>query len=153
VGHLYQGRYKGILVDIEDGLDLRDEVFGQSILGSDGFIDRIKSEYGSGQIREQPSARSLKQYQQQNVILAAIEKETGKDLTTLVKGKGEMRRIAMDLLYRFGGLKGPAIGALFGVDYSAVSQERKRLRERLVRDQGLAELMQRLERSLSIIKI
>ena len=142
------------MVDVEEGLDLKNEVFSQSILGNDDFIERIKSEYlESGQIREQPSARSLKQYQQQNVILAAIEKETGKDLATLIKGKGEVRRIAMDLLYRFGGLKGPAIGALFGVDYSAVSQERKRLRERLGRDQALSELMQRLERVLSTIKI
>ena len=145
---------KQIIVDIEDGLDLKNEVFSQSILGTDDFIERIKSEYlESGQIREQPSARSLKQYQQQNVILAAIEKETGKDLATLRKGKGEVRRIAMDLLYRLGGLKGPAIGALFGVDYSAVSQERKRLRERIGRDQALSELMQRLERVLSTIKI
>jgi putative transposase len=52
-----------------------------------------------------------------------------------------------------GGLKGPAIGTLFGVDYSSVSQERKRLRERLGRDQALSELMQRLERGLSTIKI
>jgi putative transposase len=56
----------------------------------------------------------------------------------------------MDLLYRFRGL---AIGALFGVDYSSVSQERKRLRERIGRDEALSELMQRLERGLSTIKI
>jgi hypothetical protein len=59
----------------------------------------------------------------------------------------------MDLLYRLGGLKGPAIGALFGIDYSAVSQERKRLRERLVRDSKLGELMKRVESELSTIKI
>lgn len=145
---------KQIIVDIEGGLDLKNEVFSQSILGNDEFVDRIKSEYlESGQIREQPSARSLKQYQQQNVTLAAIERETGKDLATLVKGKGEVRRIAMDSLYRLGGLKGPAIGALFGVDYSAVSQERKRLSEMLGRDQALSELMQRLECGLSTLKI
>ena len=145
---------KQIMVDIEDGLDLKNEVFSQSILGTDDFIDRIKSEYlESGQIREQPSARSLKQYQQQNVILAAIEKETGQGLAALMKGKGDLRRLAMDLLYRFGGLKGPAIGALFGIDYSAVSQERKRHRERVVLDPKLGELMQRVESELSTIKI
>ena len=143
-----------ILLDIEDGLDLQDEVFGQSILGGYDFIERIKSEFLEvGQVREQPSARSLKQYQQQTVILAVVKEETGLDLATLVKGKGDLRRVTMDLLYRFGGLKGPAIGALFGIDYSAVSQERKRLRERLVRDLKLAELMQKLERRLSTIKI
>ena len=145
---------KQIIVDIEEGLDVNDEVFGQSILGGEDFIERIKSEFlESGQEREQPSVRSLKQYQQQEVILAAIKKETGKDLAALRKDKGDLRRLAMDLLYRLGGLKGPAIGALFGVDYSAVSQERKRFRERLTRDAGLDELIQRLERNLSTIRI
>ena len=59
----------------------------------------------------------------------------------------------MDLLYRYGGLRGPAIGVLFGVDYSVVSQERKRLRERLARDAELDGLVKRLERVLSTAKI
>ncbi|MBE0577399.1 MAG: transposase [Desulfuromonadales bacterium] len=145
---------KQLLADIEDGLDLKDEVFGQSILGSDRFIELINSEFlEAGPVREQPAARSLRQYQQQAVILAAIERETGQNLAALITGKGELRRVAMDLLYRFGGLKGPAIGALFGIDYSVVSQERKRLRERLGRDPELEGLMQRLERELSTTKI
>ncbi len=145
---------KQIIVDIEEDLDVNDEVVGQSILGGEDFIERIKNEFlESCQEREQPSARSLKQYHQQEVILAAIEKETGKDLAVLRQDKGDLRRLAMDLLYRLGGLKGPTIGALFGVDYSTVSQERKRLRERLARNDGLDELMQRLERNLSTVKI
>ncbi len=145
---------KQLIADIEDDLDFKDEVFGQSILGDSDFIARIQSEFlEAGQVREQPAARSLNQYQQQTVILAAIEKETGLDLAAMIKGKGDLRRIAMDLLCRFGGLKGPTIGALFGIDYSAVSQERKRLREQLGRDPKLRELMQRVEGELSSLKI
>jgi REP element-mobilizing transposase RayT len=145
---------KQLLADIEDDLDLKDEIFGQSILGSDSFIELINSEFlEDGPVREQPAARFLKQYQQQAVILAAIEEETGQDLAAMIKGKGEVRRLAMDLLYRLGGLKGPAIGALFGIDYSAVSQERKRHREQLARDSKLGELMQRVEVKLSSLKI
>lgn len=59
----------------------------------------------------------------------------------------------MDLLYRLGGLKGPAIGVLFGVNCGAVSQERKRLCELLGRDQDLSELMQRLEHDMLTMKI
>jgi hypothetical protein len=67
VGHLYQGRYK-------------------SILGDTDFVARIQSEFlETSQIREQSSARPLKQYQQQTVILAAIEKETGLDLAAIIK--------------------------------------------------------------------
>jgi hypothetical protein len=142
------------MADIVENLDFKDKVFGQSILGDDDFIERIKSEFlEAGQVREQPSARSLQQYQQSDVIFAAIEKETGQDRAALIKGKGELRRVAMDLLYRLGGLKGPAIGSLFGIDYSAVSQERKRLRERLFRDPKLEELMKRVEVELSTLKI
>lgn len=56
-----------------------------------------------------------------------IEEETGKDLETLRAEKENMRRLAMDLLFRHGGFSGPEIGTLFEVGYSAVSQERKRL--------------------------
>ncbi len=46
-----------------------------------------------------------------------------------------------------------AIGDIFGMDYRAVSQERKRLHERFSRDAKLDELMQRLEFFLSIVEI
>lgn len=145
---------KQLIADIADDLDFKDEVFGQSILGDADFIEQIKSEFWeAGHVREQPAARSLKQYQLQTVILAAIEKETGQDLAAMIQGKGDVRRLAMDLLYRLGGLKGPAIGALFGIDYSAVSQERKRHRERVARDPELGELMKRVEGKLSSLKI
>lgn len=61
--------------------------------------------------------------------------------------------MAIDLLYRFGGLKGPEVGALMGIDYSAVSQERKRLRAGVAQDRELEKLMARLEGFLSTSKI
>jgi REP element-mobilizing transposase RayT len=145
---------KQIIIDIADNLELQDKVFGQSVLGSKNFIGRVTSEFqASGEVREQPSARVIKQYQQQGLIFATIEAETGRDLEALKAKKGDLRRVTMDLLYRHGGLRGPAIGALFGVDYSVVSQERKRLRERLARDAELDGLVKRLERVLSTAKI
>ena len=47
----------------------------------------------------------------------------------------------------------PATGDIFGTDYRAVSQERKRLHERLLRNGKLDELMQRLEFFLSMVEI
>jgi hypothetical protein len=38
----------------------------------------------------------------------------------------------MELPYETGGLMGPAIGALFGMDYGVVRKERKRCREKAV---------------------
>jgi len=43
--------------------------------------------------------------------------------------------LAMELLYRVGGLKGGEIGSLFGIGASAVSQERKRLVSRMAEDE------------------
>ena len=39
--------------------------------------------------------------------------------------------MAMGLLYKYGGMKGGEIGEMMGLDYSTVSQGRKRLRESL----------------------
>ncbi len=55
----------------------------------------------------------------------------------------------MDLLYRLGGLKGTEIGGMMGVDYSTVSQGRKRLREKLKKDKKLSSLMKKIEADLS----
>lgn len=56
----------------------------------------------------------------------------------------------MDLLYRIGGIKGVEIGRIMGVDYSTVSQGRKRLREKLQKDKKLKHMVSRIERELSI---
>ena len=60
-----------------------------------------------------------------------------------------IRQIAMDLLYRFGGLTGTEIGEMMGVDYSTVSQGRKRLRETIKRDKGLLKIIERIEANMS----
>ncbi|MCM2357752.1 MAG: transposase [Geobacteraceae bacterium] len=145
---------KQIIADIDEGLDVKEGIFGQSILGGEDFINWVKETFLEEiEPREQPSAGEIKRYQQKEAILSLLEEETGKNLESLKKEKGDLRRLAMDLLYRHGGLKGPEIGALLGIDYSAVSQERKRLREGVAKDDKLEELMQRLERKLSTIKI
>ncbi len=145
---------KQLTADVAEGLDVKGDIFGQSILGGGDFIQWVKETFlEEKELREQPSAREIKRYRQKEVILAQIEKETGKDLNALKSEKGDLRRMAMELLYRSGGLKGPEIGALFGVAYSAVSQERKRLRERIVQEHGLREMMERIEGDLSTMKI
>ena len=145
---------KQLIADIAEGLDVQRDIFGQSILGGEDFIHWIKETFlEKMELREQPSAGEIKRYQQKEAILGLIERETGKSLDALKKEKGELRRMAMELLYRCGGLKGPEIGALFGIAYSAVSQERKRLREHVTQNRELKETMHKLERLLSTRKI
>jgi hypothetical protein len=51
----------------------------------------------------------------------------------------------MELLYRIGAVKGAEIGRLMDVGYTSVSQERRRLHERMNRDKKIQSLMNRLE--------
>jgi putative transposase len=74
-----------------------------------------------------------------------MEGVTGKSIEEIRKGKGVLRQVAMELLYRVGGLKGDEIGRLLGVGYTSVSQERRRLRERLRNDRHFQALFKRLE--------
>jgi transposase len=64
-----------------------------------------------------------------------------------------LRQIAMDLLYRRGGLKNPEIGKLMGIDYRTVSQGRKRLREKTGKNQQLQQILKSAEAKLSRLKI
>ena len=52
----------------------------------------------------------------------------------------------MDMLYRFSGMKNAEIGDLMGIDFSTVSQARKRLREKAATDQDIRALRIRIER-------
>jgi putative transposase len=90
--------------------------------------------------------RELKRFRGAEIILATITRETGKDLDEIKADKSGIRQITMDVLCRVGGLKGSEIGEIFGVDYSTVSQGRRRLQERLKKDKELQGLSMRIER-------
>lgn len=145
---IYKNR---IYSDIKEGIEIKDKVIGQSILGGEEFVEWIKERFLKGrQDRESPSLRELKRYRAKEVIMKAIEKVTGKSLEEIKASKGRLRQIATDLLYRIGGLKGVEIGNLMGVDYSTVSQGRKRLRGKMQKDKSLREMVSKIERNLSI---
>ena len=60
----------------------------------------------------------------------------------------------MELLYRYCKIIQPEIGIVVGgIDYSAVSYARKRLRQRIGNDTALRSLFDRVEADLSRLKI
>jgi len=67
--------------------------------------------------------------------------------------RAALRQIAMELLYKYGGMKGGEIGHMMGLDYSTVSQGRKGSRERLKRIRSYRDLGGRIQKKLSRIKI
>ena len=132
--------------------DIKEKIIGQSILGTDKFIEWISEKYlsAASDQRERPALKALQRYQPEDKIIKVIEKETGTKINAIKKQRGSLRQIVMDVLYRFGGLKGVEIGRILGVDYSTVSQGRKRLREKLRKDLELMHLLSKIEDRLSI---
>ena len=130
--------WETICNDVSTGIDMKEKVIGGSILGSDAFINWARDKFLPAKSREIPAVRRLKKYTANEEIIAALCKETKKGFDEIKKERGIIRQLAMDLLYRLGGLNGAEIGEMMGVDYSTVSVGRKRLRERLKGDKYLA---------------
>jgi REP element-mobilizing transposase RayT len=145
--------WESLCNDLSTGIDIKEKVIGGSILGSDMFINWAKDTFLPAKSREIPAVQRLKKYTAKDKIIDALCKETNKSFDEIKKERGIIRQMAMDLLYRVGGLSGTEIGEMMGVDYSTVSQGRKRLRENLKRDKHLSQIIKRVEADLSMVKI
>lgn len=133
---------------------LKKKVVGQSILGDVDFVDRVRDKFSDApKSRELPAVGKLQSYIARDKILALIAAETAKTVAEVLGNRGEIRQLAMDFLYRYGGMKNQEIGDLMGVDYSTVSQGRKRLREKKAESSFLVGVCGRIEEALSRIKI
>jgi putative transposase len=144
--------WEAICDDLSTPIDVKERVIGGTILGSEKFINWAKEKFlkESTDKREVPSIRRLLKYNTKEKIIKAICKEFGKSFEEIKNEKGIIRHTAMEILYRLGGLKGVEIGKMMGVDYSTVSQGRKRLREKLKTDKNLSEVIERVEEKLSL---
>jgi REP element-mobilizing transposase RayT len=137
---------KRIAAELAEGVEVKESILGQSILGGEAFVDWVTDKYLKGEKdRERPSIKELHRHRSKDDILKVITKETGKSLDDIKRGKGMLRQITMELLYRIGAVKGEEIGRLMAVGYTSVSQERRRLHERMNKDKKLTSLMNRLE--------
>ena len=137
---------KRLLQDMKEDLTIKDKIIGQTLLGRGEFIGWVRKNFLEEEnARECPSCRDIMKFDAKEKILKAIKIETGKSIEEIQTEKGYIRQISMDLLYREGGLSGSDVGNILGVDYSTVSQERKRLRERMQRDEKVNKLMGRIE--------
>jgi hypothetical protein len=141
-----RGYQKALYADIGGGLEIKGKIIGQSLLGRKEFITWVSHTLlKEEQDRESPSVREIRKYQAKDRILRIIEGVTGKTIEQIREEKGAVRQMVMELLYRVGGLKGHEIGRLLGVGYTSVSQERRRLKERLKYDRNLQALFKRLD--------
>lgn len=123
---------------------------------------KVKEKYVvSGSAREQPSYRGLMtNVLEPEVVVDCVADTLGSDREKLLLrlGDGLARGIVSELLYRYSGLTQAEIGKLLGgIDHSAVSQLRRRLRKRMVNDRLVADRYAKIEKKvrklLSSVKI
>ena len=147
--------YKQALIkNLNTGLNIKDEIIGQSILGSKKFVSRIRdTHFKKKEEREKPDIRKIHNYLSQELVLSGLAKELGLSPEEILTTSGQNRQISMTVLYKYAGLNNREIGELFGVDYSTVSQNRKRLLEKAEKDKKTRLKLDQIEIVMSRIKI
>jgi putative transposase len=138
---------------LKEGYDTPwEKVTGQVTLASEEFIaDLGKKVSPRAARREQPSVKAFQTVQPDEVlrIVSRQLKVKREELARRRTAFRDQRAVAMDLLYRYGGINQREIGQRLGpIDYSAVSRERTRLRERLKVDRRLEKSLREIERIL-----
>jgi REP element-mobilizing transposase RayT len=141
---------QGVEGDIPNPLELGK---GNGIVGGQGFVGWVKEQFliEAKPEREQPALRNLAVAFEPEALLAAFIRLTGMGKDELCRrGKNSIERaMLMEFLHRFCRMSQPEIGRLVGgIDYSAVSQARKRLRERLEMHSALRKKYKMLEAGL-----
>lgn len=140
----------GIDGELENPLELGK---GHGIIGDKGFIKLIRDEHLKDQKsnREQPAVRELGKVFEPDELIERFIRVTGKSRAEiLMRGKYSLERsILMEILYELCNISQIDIGRRMGaIDYSAVSQSRKRLRQKLSRDQKLKKKFNELKADL-----
>jgi len=145
--HAYRRR---IWEDLTGEIDLKGNIIGGTVLGGEGFVRWVKESFTKNlPARDYTGYRILKRYKSREQVQDILTVETGLEWKQIKDSRGDLRRLAMELLYQGGGLTGEEIGSLLGVGYSTVSQERKRLRMKMIEDKALKGLFDRLVEKLS----
>ena len=139
---------------IDDGLTQGydtpwEKVTGQVALATDEFVAQLGKEVGqNASRREQPSVKAFQTVTPEQVlsIVSRHFKVKREELAQRRTAFRDQRAVAIDLLYRYSGLNQREIGQRLGqIDYSAVSRERTRLRERLKVDHRLEKSLREIE--------
>ena len=150
----YFGGKKGHYKDfVESGITLTinplEKGKGHGIIGEASFIEQLMTKMPAIK-REQPAVRQMMKTVQTDKILKAIADSLNQHTEEfLQKGyKGIARSLAMEMLYRYGGMNQREIGELMGIDYSAVSVARKRLAGMLQKNENLTKTFDEIKHLL-----
>jgi REP element-mobilizing transposase RayT len=129
--------YSGIDGQIENPFK---NVVHQSILGTDEFVQWVKGEVSLEPDREVPAIRRLRRSVAAEQLLGVIASWYGIESKEVLERRRKVagiRQVAMELCYRYCPMTQRDIGDLFEVDYSTVSQNRRRLKLRMESEKKL----------------
>jgi REP element-mobilizing transposase RayT len=128
-----------------------EEVVHQSILGTQDFIEWVKNKLPRKRQREVPSLTKLYRDMCVEQIIGEVAKAGDAQADDLRDRKTKLkvlRQMAMELSYRYSNNKQKEIGAIFGVDYSTVSQSRARLKNKLKSSRKLEKQFKRIQEQI-----
>ena len=128
-----------------------EEVVHQSILGGQDFVNWVRQKLPQKGQREIPSLTKLQQHLSVERIIGEVAKAGNAQVENLLDRKTklrDLRQMAMELSYRYSNCKQKEIGAIFGVDYSTVSQSRARLKAKLESNRKLKKQLHRIQRHI-----
>ena len=127
------------------------KVTGQVVLARAEFVLDLGKTVGSrASRREQPSVKAFQRVEPEKVlrVVSRHMKVKREDLVRRRTAFRDERAVAIDLLYRYSAIKQREIGKRLGeIDYSAVSRERTRLRERVKLDRHVEKSLREIEGS------
>jgi REP element-mobilizing transposase RayT len=140
----------GIGEDLESPVDLGR---GTGIIGPEEFVEWVKGKFidKKDKGRERPALRKLKKVFSPQELVDHFIKLTGENRQdVLTRGRNTIARaMLMEFLYRFCQITQSQIGEMMGgIDYSAVSQARSRLRKRLLQDKKLNLKFEAIDKKL-----
>jgi chromosomal replication initiation ATPase DnaA len=123
-------------------------VVHQSILGSHDFVDWVRQKLPREGQREIPSLKKLQHDISVERIIREVARAGNSQSEALLDRKTklkDLRQMAMELSYRYSNYKQKEIGAIFGVDYSTISQSRARLKTKLKSSGKLKKQFHRIQ--------
>jgi putative transposase len=127
-----------------------EELEGQVVLGGEGFWERLKGKWEKRGVntKEQPSLRSLERIELQEILRKGAKyfQIGANELTGKRTGHRDKRAMVMECMYRHGGVSQAEIGRYMGgMDYTAVSHERRRIRRKISESRTIGRWAKELE--------
>ncbi|MBI5602556.1 MAG: hypothetical protein HY879_04300, partial [Deltaproteobacteria bacterium] len=143
----YSNEVRSIWEEVKHGL----------IYGGQEFIDQIKKDYlGDKKDAELPQRnRLLRTFDPEPILKAAAESlgfdlENARNVKRIGSGEKDKRDLLVYWLWQTGRLSNDAIGAYFGLTYSAISRCAKVIRDRIAVDREMRGQYEKLKSQIKV---